>query len=104
MIIYEVNLHVQRGIADRYRRWLEGHVRQMLEFEGFMRADIAVDVAAEDSPTVSYVVWYRVASQEHLDAYLREHAERMRGDGLHHFGNQFTADRRILSVIDERTV
>ena len=37
-MIYEVNLSVDREIAEAYASWLEPHMAQMLEFEGFESA------------------------------------------------------------------
>ena len=39
MIVYEVNLQVDSIAADEYAEWLEPHIEQILEIEGFEGAE-----------------------------------------------------------------
>ena len=39
MIVYEVNLQVDSIAADEYAEWLEPHIEQILEIEGFQGAE-----------------------------------------------------------------
>ena len=39
MIVYEVNLHIDAIAADEYAEWLGPHIEQILEIEGFQKAD-----------------------------------------------------------------
>jgi hypothetical protein len=41
-------------------------------------------------------VQYTLVDASALDAYLREHAPRLRADGVARFGDGFRAHRRIL--------
>ena len=44
-------------------------------------------------------VWsihYRLKNRESLENYFREHAQRMRQEGLRRFAGKFSAHRRIL--------
>ena len=99
-VIYEVTLHVQAGIADEYAGWLRGHVREMLGLPGFLDASVARQ--REPAPADGEVVFccrYRLVDAGALQAYLREHAPRMRADGVARFGERFRASRRVLDEL-----
>lgn len=97
MVIYEVNLTVDAAIADDYATWLAPHIEEVLAVEGFTSADWwIVEPDGEDTAHVRWCVQYHVESRRALAAYFRNHAERLRGDGLARFGGQFAASRRVL--------
>lgn len=98
MIVYEVNLDVEDAIADVYRAWLHAHVAEMLALPGFESAEI---FAVADAPPgrLQFCVHYRLRDDDALQAYLRDHAPRMRADGLARFGDRFRASRRILAPL-----
>ncbi len=100
MLIYEVNLTVERAIADQYLEWLEPHMQEMERFDGFGAASAyrVADPAAKPDQVV-LCVQYRVASREALEDYLSNHAQRMREDGIRRFGDSFSAARRVLEPL-----
>jgi quinol monooxygenase YgiN len=94
-IIYEVNLSPDPSIEPEFDGWLEHHVEEMLELPGFVGATIhRSEDPADDRPLRS--VHYRLRDRAALDAYLADHAARMRADGVRRFGDRFQATRRIL--------
>ncbi len=97
MIVYEVNLDVESAIADEYRAWLAEHIAHMLALPGFSGAQTfeVIDPALAPDRIV-FCVQYHLRDQAALDAYLREHATRMRADGTSRFGERFRASRRVL--------
>ncbi len=101
-VLYEVTLRVQRAIADDYRAWLDHHVREMLALPGFLDARLSqLDEPAPGVDAVVFCCHYRLRDAAALDAYLREHAARMRADGLARFGDRFSASRRVLTVLGD---
>jgi hypothetical protein len=100
MPIYEVNLSVDREIADEFGEWLPGHVAGMLRLGGFESASWFERVRLEGEPVdeerVHWTLHYRVRDRAALDAYFADHAAGMRQQGLHRFGGRFAAERRIL--------
>ena len=99
MIVYEVTLTVQRAIEPAFREWLGPHVREIVALPGFLGAqvyELAATPGADEA--VVFCTQYRLADQESLDAYLREHAPRMRQDGIARFGDGFRAERRVLRL------
>ena len=97
MIVYEVNLEIDAGIAAEYRRWLDAHVAEILALPGFTGARI-LELLEPAAPAmrIALCVQYTLADAAALDNYLREHAPRLRAEGLTRFGDGFRAHRRIL--------
>ena len=95
-VVYEVNLDLERAIADDFRAWLQLHVAQMLALPGFVSAQVfdVLEPAAEGR--VAYCVHYRLRDAAALADYLRDHAARMRQEGSARFGERFRASRRVL--------
>jgi antibiotic biosynthesis monooxygenase (ABM) superfamily enzyme len=96
MLIYEVTLQVDAGIAADYHAWLQAHVAEMLGLPGFLGADILQVCEPLEPGCVGWCVAYRLRDRAALDAYLAEHAARMRADGMNRVGARFRASRRIL--------
>lgn len=101
-VVYEVNLDVEAAIAADYRTWLEAHVAQMLSLPGFESAQLFDVSEPVDAGRVAWCVHYRLRDAAALDAYLREHAPRMRAEGVARFGERFRASRRVLQASTPR--
>lgn len=98
MLVYEVNLAVDAGVAEAFAAWLPGHVAELLALPGFESAEIfRVDEPVATAGEVALSVRYRLRDRAALDDYLRDHAERLRADGIARFGGRFRASRRVLS-------
>ena len=105
MVIYEVNLQVQSAVIPRWLPWLEAHILELLELEGFIDAQLEHEPEADGgaghpAETVNYTVRYRLDCRASLEHYFAHHAARFRADGLQRFSGQFSASRRILDVVD----
>ena len=107
MMIYEVNLAINRDVAGAYAEWLGPHIGEILEIDGFESAEWwEVEAPSNPSPEdanrqasgdrVRWCVQYRVRDRAALQTYFDEHAARLRGDGLARFEGRFAASRRIL--------
>lgn len=102
MIVYEVNLFVKRDIEGAFRAWLDAHVREIVALPGFLGAAV-LDRIEPPAAADEFVVCtqYRLTDAAALQAYLRDHAPRLRGDGLAKFGDSFRAERRVLAAVAE---
>ncbi len=99
MIVYEVRASVEDAVAPDYRAWLGPHVAEILAIPGFTRAELLVE---DDAPgRTVFCVRYHLADRAALEAYLRDHAPRLRADGLARFGDRFTATRRVSELVAE---
>jgi antibiotic biosynthesis monooxygenase (ABM) superfamily enzyme len=101
MIVYAIELDVEAALADEYLPWLRAHVHEMLDFPGFMGAEIFERLEpAPDPGRVGYNVHYRLRDRADFEAYLREHAARMREQGLRAFGERVRARRSLLQAAE----
>ncbi|MBS0194027.1 MAG: DUF4286 family protein [Proteobacteria bacterium] len=97
-VIYEVTVHVAEARAADYLAWLREHVAQMLALPGFEGA--AMEALLDETPGErGYCVRYRLRDRDALEDYLREHAPRMRAEGLARFGDGMRAQRRVLAPL-----
>ena len=94
-VIYEVNLILEEKIENDFLKWLEVHIQQMLEIDGFISAKMFKD----SEQALNYIVHYEVQSLQHLNQYFNHQAKEMREDGLKRFPGQFQANRRILNQL-----
>jgi len=100
VIVYEVNLFVRREVEAAYRAWLDAHVREIVALDGFEGAEVFErrDPAAA-AGELALCTQYRLRDAAALEAYLREHAPRLRADGVARFGDAFRAERRVLEPL-----
>lgn len=97
MIVYEVNLFVQRRIEAEYRAWLDGHVREILALPGFVGAEVFERLEPETAADeFSLCVHYRLVDAAALSEYFAKHAPRLRAEGVDRFGDGVRAERRVL--------
>jgi hypothetical protein len=94
-VIYEVSLEVEPSVAGDFSIWLRAHIKDMLELPGFIDAALHRELR-DGNPAPAWVVRYQLESPSSLDDYFREHAERMRSEGIRRFADKFSARRRIL--------
>lgn len=95
MLIYEVNLTVEDSIADEYEKWFPHHIEDVIACPGFTEAKWYV--RQEGRPGFKcWTTHYYVRDQASLDAYLTQHAPKLREDVKKKFGERFTATRRVL--------
>ncbi len=101
MIIYEVNLSVQPEVAKEYQSWLPEHIAHLLALPGFISASVYrrdAELPADQNRTL-LTVHYSLKDRASLDAYLNEHAPRMRKAAQDLFGDKCKATRRVLEPL-----
>lgn len=101
-VVYEVDLDLEAAIAADYVAWLQAHVREILALPGFLEARVSqVEEPAAEPDRAWLCVHYVLRDAAALEAYLRDHAPRLRAEGQVRFGGRFQARRRILRVLSE---
>ena len=99
MIVYVVDLEVDAGIAPEYLSWLREHVREMLALPGFVDAQIFEPLEPAPAGQAAYSVHYELRDRAAYEAYLQDHAGRMRAAGAR-FGHRVRASRRLLKPLE----
>ena len=103
MIVYEVDLALDAGIAGEYRDWLSAHVGELLALPGFAGARVFEVLEPAPAPGEARLcVQYTLRDAAALERYLREDAPRLRAAGLARFGDRFRASRRVLRPLADR--
>ncbi len=100
MVIYEVNIIVAVDVFPQYTDWLKLHIRKMLAFPGFLRAQTMLEEKENDALNRHLTVQYEVQSLEFLNDYMENHAEKLRQEGLATFPGKFTITRRIFQILN----
>lgn len=98
MFVYEVNLEINSSVYDDFVAWLKPHINELLQFKGFVKANLLLDTDSNSTETKKIKVDYYLDSHETYDEYVKVHAPRMRGDGIKLFEGKFTATRRFLQI------
>lgn len=96
MIIYEVNITIDKNIFGDFYPWLISHVKEMLQFDGFEKATIGLIDAKHDQQMRLLRVDYWIKSLAELEEYLEKDAPNMRAEGVERFGKFMTITRRVL--------
>jgi len=98
MVIYEVNLAIDKEIYPQFQSWLKKHAEEMLQFPGFIQASILKPEKEEVEGQEKLTVQYQLEDREALEVYFTDFAPKMRGDGINLFKDKFSAERRIFEV------
>jgi len=95
-VVYAVDLDAEAAIEAPFDTWLRDHVADVMQFPGFLSAEILVD-PAPPAGRIRRTVQYRLRDRAALDDYLERHAPRLRESGVQLFGDRYTATRRVLA-------
>ncbi len=101
MIIYNVTVKVEPGIADKWMKWMkEEHLDEMMNTGLFSDYRLCRLMEQDESEGVTFVIQYHSDSIENYQSYVNEHAPHMRKKGMDKFGNKFAAFRTVMEVIN----
>ncbi len=93
MLIYEITATVDAGIATEYEKYMtERHIPDLLATGHFAAAFCARNGS-------QYRIGYHADTQEQLDAYLANDADRLRKDFADHFPGGVELSRQVLDII-----
>jgi hypothetical protein len=99
-VIYEVDLEAEAAIEGPFDTWLRDHIADVLQFPGFLSAEVLADAAPLDG-RIRRTVQYRLRDQAALDEYLDKYAPRMLTQGMALFGERFSTRPRVLAHREE---
>jgi len=101
MIVYNVTVKVEPGIADKWIQWMKAeHLNDMMNTGLFSDYRLCRLMEQDESEGVTFVIQYHSDSIENYQSYVQEHAPRMRKKSLDKFGNKFAAFRTVIEVIN----
>ncbi len=94
MLIYEVNLDIERSVAAEFAEYFPKHVAEVVEVAKFAGADW-FEVDGDPGPS-RWCIRYYMNDRHVLDEYLSAHAPRLRQEMLDKFPGKFAATRRVM--------
>lgn len=101
MIIYNITIKVEAGVADQWLKWMkEEHLQDMMNTGLFSDYRISKLMEQDEAEGVTFVVQYHTDSIENYESYLAEHAPKMRQKGLAKFADKMIAFRTVMEVIN----
>lgn len=98
MILYEVNVIIDKKIYTDFYDWLLPHIQKMLQFSGFLNATLLEEEEDASSCQKKLTIQYSVNHQKSLEHYFVHYAPQMREEGIQLFGDQLFITRRIFQV------
>lgn len=98
MLVYEVTTEIDPSIEADYRAWLGPHVAEIRALPGFTGA--RVHELVDPATGIGFCMQFLLDGEAALEAYLREHAPRLRADGVARFGDRMRATRRVMRLLD----
>lgn len=99
MIIYNVTVKVDHSAAADWLQWMkEEHIPALMTTDLFLNARLCRIMEQDETDGITYTAQYLMPSQEHYEAYLTNHAAKMRQDGIDKFGDKFVAFRTVMQL------
>lgn len=100
MIIYNVTIKVDAGIAGSWLQWLlKEHIPAVMSTGCFQENRVARLLEVDDSEGPTYAIQYHAASKADYNRYIELHAERMRKDSHQKWGERFIAFRSLMELV-----
>ncbi len=101
MIIYNVTVQVNHSIHDEWMVWLRStHIPEVIATGCFTESRILRLLEVDETDGPIYAIQYTAIFYADYERYLTSHANALRQDALNKWGEQFTAFRTIMSVVE----
>ena len=102
MLIYNVTVHVEPSIEEKWLNWMEQeHIPDMLGTKKFTETKIFKIITDQDTGGISYAVQYYCYNREQYESYLKEDATSLRQKVKDKFGKKILFFRTELELIQE---
>lgn len=102
MIIYNVTINVDESIHQDWLKWMQNkHINDVLATGLFTSAKMVKVLVEEEMGGTTYAIQYATDSRAKLEDYYKNHAPRLRQEGLQLFADKMLAFRTELEVMSE---
>ncbi|MDH7447537.1 DUF4286 family protein [Aquimarina sp. 2201CG14-23] len=102
MYIYNVTINIEETVHDEWLNWMKNeHIPEMLDTGKFSKALMSKVLVEEEMGGFTYSVQYTTDSNETLQRYYEEDAERLRSKS-NKFAGKFVAFRTELEIVSEQ--
>ena len=102
MFVYDVYLRIDADVETKYLSWLMPHIKKMLGYQGFLKAELFTEVPEDEKDTrKGYIVRYYLKNKASYQNYVKNHAEKMRAEAFEQFDGKFEATRKTYTMMDQ---
>lgn len=81
-IIYNITVNIDDSVHDEWLNWIKIHIPQVLATGKFIDAKLTKILVEEEMGGQTYSIQYKAPHRNALEDYYKNHAERLRQDGL----------------------
>lgn len=100
MVIYNVTIKVENGLADAWVAWMkEEHMPELMGTGLFLEARLCRLLQQDELEGVTYSAQYACESMQQYEDYIDNHAEKMREKSFARFGGKFVAFRTVMETV-----
>lgn len=99
MILYNVTVKVDRDAAEDWLRYMEIHIRDVLNTGCFTGYRMCRLLEQPDSDDPTFTIQYECESKAILNQYLEKYAPALRDDVNRKFKDKFVAFRTVMEVL-----
>jgi hypothetical protein len=100
MIIYNVTIKVDAGIADDWLKWLlEVHIPDVMQTGCFSNNKVVRLLEVDDTEGPTYAVQYSAESKADYNRYIQMYASDLRDKSHQKWGDRFIAFRSVMQVV-----
>jgi hypothetical protein len=100
MIIYNVTVKVDQGVAGAWLQWLlNEHIPEVMQTGCFTNFKVVRLLEIDESEGPTYAIQYEAASKADYNRYIELHAPLMRKKSIDEWGQQFIAFRSVMEVV-----
>ncbi len=101
MIVYNVTVKVEAGIANEWLEWLQNeHISEVIGTGCFTKASILKLLEVDETEGPTFAIQYFAESKAIYNQYMEKHAGILRQKSYEKWGNKFIAFRSVMQVIN----
>ncbi len=101
MIVYNVTVKVDAGIAQDWLVWLQTeHITEVVGTGCFTHASILKLLEVDDTEGPTYAIQYFSESKALYNQYIEKYAGIFRQKSFDKWGNKFIAFRSVMQVVN----
>ena len=100
MIIYNVTVKVDPGVAEAWVYWMKAeHMPELMGTDLFIDCRLCKLLDQDEEEGITYSAQYFCEGMEQYSLYIELHSERLRERSNKLFGGKFIAFRSLMEVI-----
>lgn len=101
MLIYNVTIKIETGIAGEWLQWMQQeHIPEVIATGCFTHAVTLRLLEVDDAEGPTYAIQYHAASKANYNRYIDKFANDMRQKVFDKWGNKFIAFRSLMQVVN----